>query len=309
VTRTPTFSSQPQSDDSLVLHAPAKLNLALAVEAPQPAGTPRAGWHRIASWMHPVALGGSVSLRKAGTLSISMDWSAQVPWKSPIDWPLGSDLVVRAHKLMEAQAGRRLAVSIVVTKGTPVGGGMGGGSSEAAATLAGLNQLFGLGISPEQLAELAGKLGSDVAFFLPDERGGHRAAVVSGFGDQIERVPGRQSGVVLVVPRFGCSTPAVYKAFDRAVPGEFAAQRVREMAMAAPDPEALFNDLTQAACVVEPRIAGLMKAVERVAQRPVHMTGSGSVLFVLCKLDDEVGLAEEIEQGCPGVWVAPTRLA
>lgn len=283
-------------------HAHAKLNLCLAVGPPEPAGggsaPDRAGWHPIASWMHALALGDTLSLTDA-------DHAIRWDDGGSIEWDLKDDLAVRAL----AAAGSDRAVDL--TKRIPTGGGLGGGSSDAASAL----KLLGL---PQDAAlQHAAALGSDIAFFLDEDSDGSppRPALVSGFGDRIARRQPQQHGVVLFVPQFGCSTPEVYKAFDELEqPESFEARAERAESLSVLDPlehdRELFNDLEPAAVAVEPRLGTMLATLRRACMYPVHLTGSGSVSFALCPAGQEEDLAINlaVRLDNPDLRIIPTRL-
>ncbi|MGE3109599.1 MAG: 4-(cytidine 5'-diphospho)-2-C-methyl-D-erythritol kinase [Phycisphaerales bacterium] len=289
-------------NEPLRCRAYAKINLCLSVGRAL-VGGPRAGFHPIASWFCGVDLWDEVELsaRRAGRESeYAIEWADDAPRVSLIDWPLERDLCVRAHRLMERAAGRGLPVRLRLTKRIPVGGGLGGGSSDAATMLRGVNHLFGLAWSKDRLAALATELGSDVGYFVrcgaePGARGGGLSvpacpAIVGGLGGEVEPVELVGARVVLVAPSFGCATGAVYAAFDDD-PREVRPGDVREMVKRATErgriePGELFNDLTEPACRVQPRLREVMASVGERAGRAVHMSGSGSTLFVLT---DEAG--------------------
>ncbi len=297
----------------LSLSAPAKINLALAVGPPEPAGSPKPGWHRIASWMVCVDLCDDLELRViSGPSRFSVSWADDAPRPTPIDWPIEKDLIFRAHALMEKAAGRSLPVEAVLRKRTPVGGGLGGGSSDAAAMLRGLNRLFALGLDRAALSAIASTLGSDIAFFIDDDVTCDvaRPALVSGFGDIIERVPCPEEDIILVAPDFGCPTPDVYRAFDAMNPGPLREDAVRELIARAEETgeipiSELFNDLAPAARAVRPGLTRIISDALPGTQIPIHVTGSGSTLFVPFNVPDEPDainrVADLIEQTCPGV--------
>lgn len=296
---------------TLRVRAHAKVNLALAVSPPIASDGPRKGWHEIASWFAPIDLHDTLTVTRLedGRLSAyAIDWAregtgeAGAPRPTPIDWPVTKDLGVRAHLLLEREAGRPLPVRMRAEKRIPVGGGLGGGSSDAAAAMLAVNELFGLGLPIERLRELSRELGSDVAFFLDEASLGDnppRPAFVSGFGDRIERTaPVRGEGggsahAVLVFPEFGCATPAVYRAFDAIDPATLRpSARFDERARAASglaaratlspgDAGALFNDLAPAAEAVAPALRDLRDALRRACELEAHVTGSGSTLFLV----------------------------
>lgn len=288
----------------LSIRAFAKVNLVLAVGPPEPPGSPRPGWHPIASWMSCIDLADDLTLARlpAGAVSThAIGWAADAPRPTPIDWPIENDLAVRAHRLLESRAGRALPVELRLTKRIPVGGGLGGGSSDAAAVLTGLNELFELGISTAELQRLGAALGSDVAFFL-DEEDPPRPAIVTGFGDRIGRVDRLASDILLLVPPFSCSTKDVYSAFDTTLPAD--REFVERFSVIGPvslplsdepvrqchsealrrgfiEAGKLFNSLTPAAQRVEPRLTVAMNAVTLAAREITCMTGSGSCCFII----------------------------
>lgn len=280
----------PANPRTVARTARAKVNLALAVGPPRDGD----GMHLIASWMAPVSLADELLVTRLPDDRLSryaILWHAEALRPSPIDWSITRDLAVRAHHLLECEAARSLPVQLRLDKRIPVGGGLGGGSADAAAMMLAVRELFELDISDARLVELARELGSDVAFFLSDG-----PAIVEGVGDRVERTPPVAADLVLVAPDFGCPTGPVYKAFDSAAPRPLRDAEVRAMALAgAVDPMLLFNDLTDPAIEVEPRLAVVMEQVRDIAARPVHMSGSGSTLFVVAaSREDAEDLAEDL---------------
>lgn len=260
--------------------ARAKINLALAVDAP----TGPDGLHPIASWMARLDLADDLELTRleVGYLSrYAIIWKNDAPKPTPIDWSITKDLAVRAHLLLEERTGSPLPVQMKLEKRIPVGGGLGGGSADAAAVLLATNELFELGLAPEELARLGATLGSDVPYCLLDG-----PALVEGLGEEVEPTPAVSAFAVLVFPDFGCPTGEVYRAFDAApARAAFAPGRVRDLARAGgtPDPRGLFNDLAEPARTVRPELGELIDAIEDdMTEHPAHVTGSGSTLFVLC---------------------------
>jgi 4-diphosphocytidyl-2-C-methyl-D-erythritol kinase len=275
---------------SIVVQAPAKLNLALSVGPPDPDGM-----HAICSWM--VTLDFCDELRvtrlEADRFSrYAILWHAEARRRGEIDWPLTRDLAVRAHLALEDHAGRRLPVQLKLAKRIPVGGGLGGGSSDAAAMLRAVNELYELDLGAEELRDIAAGLGSDVPFFVT---GG--SATVEGFGERLEpHETLRDLHVVVVFPEVACPTGQVYAAFDGPVSAELRPQAVRDLAAGSLRSEAIFNDLTEAAVSIAPELQAHLREIGAIAERPAHLAGSGSTLFVLC--DDELHaghLAQAIE--------------
>lgn len=265
------------SRPSITLEAPAKLNVALSVGPPE-----QSGMHPIISWMVTVDLLDEVEVTRldAGDLSrYAILWHDEAPHRSDIDWPITSDLCVRAHHLLEEHVGSPLPLQMKLTKRIPVGGGLGGGSSDAAAMLHAVNALFDLGLSRRDLAGLGATLGSDVPFLVD---GG--SAIVSGLGEAIEpQADLPEVHAVLVFPGVACPTHDVYRTFDELGPGSLRADAIAELARSGrPASMAPFNDLAVAAHRVAPTMTTVAAAIEPIAERSVHVTGSGSTLFVLC---------------------------
>ena len=261
----------------VVIRAHAKVNLALAVGPPERDGE-RAGWHPIRTWMHAVDLHDEVRVEHAQATSYAIAWADG----SPVGWPLDKDLGVRAHKAVEAHVGQPLPVALTVTKRIPAGGGLGGGSADAGATLLALDELFALGLGHETLASIAFSLGSDVGFFVDAQP--PAPAIVSGFGDRTDRLPRTPGEITLICPPFGCATPAVYAAFDADQPvGPWPERSARVDTLRAGPlrGDRLFNDLAEPAERVEPRLATLRHTLAERLGEAVHVSGSGSTLFVL----------------------------
>ncbi len=264
----------------ITLRAHAKVNLALAVGPPEPAGSAHPGWHPIASWMHAISLWDELTIEPLPHGSaFAVSWAEDAPRPGPIDWTPEQDLAARAHRLLEREAGRELPARMRLVKRIPVGSGLGGGSSDGAAALRGLNMLFGLGLSTTRLAELSRSLGSDVAFFVDGEPA--RPALVEGFGDRIERLGRTRADLLLIIPPVACATASVYRAYDGLNPGALRADRARALAAGGTPEGGLFNDLDRAAEAVAPELAGLRRRASEAAGAPVHMSGSGSCLFTL----------------------------
>lgn len=320
----------------------AKINLLLSVGPPRPDGDARAGWHEIASWMHAIDLADEVTiepLADGGESTLHVEWATDALRPTPIDWPASKDLAQRAHDALEAHAGRPLPARLHVRKRIPTGSGLGGGSSDAAATLLAGNEAFGLGLDLAALRAIGSTLGSDVAFFL-DDADPPRPALVTGFGEGVERVSRSAAEVILVVPPFACATPEVYKAYDAVLDAD---RRERELGhvrasgarategrppgtppqphrvkpdlvrrrMArlgeSPDPGHLFNDLARAAYRVEPRLGDLATTLSRVTRRSAHITGSGSALFILTDRPEKT--IEQVRRVLPeGAAAFATRL-
>lgn len=287
----------------------AKINLALSVGPAQPLGSARAGWHPIATWMHAIDLCDEIRVTSARASSFHAAWADDAPRPTPIDWPPERDLAARAHCELEAAVGRSLPAEISLIKRIPVGAGLGGGSSDAAATLLALREAFSLPITTRDLAAIATSLGSDVSFFVDDQTP-PRPAIVRGFGEGIERVPRVAAAVVLIVPDFACETSAVYKEFDRNPTNGVDHERVSAMASRGTLPSQLdfFNDLAEPAMRLHPDLRTIQSAAADVLGAPVHMTGSGSALFALTSSPPPRDIVSRLMAALPSCVVLRARL-
>jgi 4-diphosphocytidyl-2-C-methyl-D-erythritol kinase len=186
--------------------SPAKVNLSLAVS-----GVRADGFHDLDSVVTLVSLGDDIYLERAEQ-GVSLTISGEGVEVSALPTDLEQNLAVRAVRLLEAEVGYALPTAIRIVKRIPLGGGLGGGSSNAATVLKGVNELWNLGLSVERLCELGAELGSDVALFLLDG-----TVRMRGRGERVTRLnlpDARPLTLVLVNDGTHCSTPQVYRALD-----------------------------------------------------------------------------------------------
>ncbi len=173
--------------------APAKLNLFLHV-----LGRRDDGYHLIQSAMQLIDL--------ADRLIIAVDRSGRIARGADVDGiPVDEDLAVRAARLLKAESGTSLGASITVDKRIPVGGGLGGGSSDAATVLLALDHLWGLGWPRERLIALGLRLGADVPFFVAGEN-----AFVEGIGERLTPMRLPPAVYALVHPGVAVPTAAIF---------------------------------------------------------------------------------------------------
>lgn len=282
-----TSCGPPKTLDVVEIRCPAKVNLVLKVQRAKP-NTPL---HNIASWMIPIGLYDHLTVRRlpndtASTADIHFNHDS--PRQETVDWPLDRDLAVRAHRACEKHLGRSLPVAITLSKRIPTGGGLGGGSSDAAGMLVALNQLFDTPITPDALHDIACTLGGDVPFALAALTR-CASAIVTGSGNIVTPVSAPRCGhLVLLIPPFGCPTASVFAALDAAQGGcdTLNTKAIRALTQIAaaptPNPNLWTNDLTDAACTLEPRLNAMRSAAALLHHPNLFMTGSGSVCFVPC---------------------------
>ncbi len=188
------------STQAIHLETPAKINLYLRVTGRRPDG-----YHLLATLMQKLALYDHVQLEQV---------EERVFLECPdSDLPVNEDnIALRAAMLFRSSLQERLpdnfGVHITLTKNIPVAAGLGGGSSDAAAVLTGLDRLYRTGCSKQELAELGLELGADVPFFIYD----WPVAWATGIGEQLTAAQGLENGLVLLVnPGFPVSTKWVYE--------------------------------------------------------------------------------------------------
>ncbi len=277
------------------VQAPAKVNLFLGV------GEVLAdGYHEVTTVMHAIDLRDEVVLRTAGVLSLVCIPDVGVPAERNLAW--------RAAQALGAEFGREPRVEITLTKRTPHGAGLGGGSSDAAAVIAGLARLWGADRDDERCVRAARAIGADVAFFL----GESGCALMTGRGDVLDReLLGLDAPMLVVRPLKPVPTAAAYAAFDAdpvepGAPGEvLAALEARDATAVA---SALSNNLEKAALSVVPAIADALAYVQELpGVLGAAVSGSGSAVFAICDSSHAAEKGAELARS-RGWWGQATRL-
>lgn len=250
---------------AVVVAAPAKLNLFLEIVGKRPDG-----YHDLESLMVAVDLFDTLELRATDSGEIALRCDPPTLSTGP------DNLVYKAALALRTYANRaNLGADIRLTKRIPSQAGLGGGSSDCAATLSGLNYIWKLGLTREELVAIAASIGSDVAFFLTLP-----AAWCTGRGEVVTPEPrAGRFHFVLVCPPVGLGTAGVYKRL--VVPSKPVAGDNVRRAFRAGDAErlseALFNRLEEPAFALEPLVG-------RIRHRLWGglMSGSGSTVFAVC---------------------------
>jgi 4-diphosphocytidyl-2-C-methyl-D-erythritol kinase len=258
--------------DATEVVASAKVNLALLVGPRRPDG-----FHELASLMVPVTLGDLVTVRRTPGEDLTVDCTV---------CPGERNLAARMVRELEMRLERRFEVAVEVRKQIPVGAGLAGGSSDAAATLVGLERLFDLDLSPRLRHEVAAAVGSDVPFFLwPGPQ------LAMGRGQVLKEVELAASlSLVIVVPQVSLSTATVYGWRDDDVqvtlPDFVPRARMLSSRIAAAhtlhDIAALVeNDLEASVVGRRPEVGALRDRLLAEGALTAAMTGSGSAVFGL----------------------------
>ncbi|WP_368224118.1 4-(cytidine 5'-diphospho)-2-C-methyl-D-erythritol kinase [Bacillus velezensis] len=256
--------------------APAKINLSLDVTSKRPDG-----YHEVEMIMTTIDLADRIELTELPENIIRV---ASHNRFVPDDQ---RNLAYQAAKLLKERFQVKKGVSIMITKVIPVAAGLAGGSSDAAATLRGLNRLWDLKLSVEELAELGAEIGSDVSFCV---YGG--TALATGRGEKIRHISAPpHCWVVLAKPTIGVSTAEVYRRLNL--------QQVRH-----PDVQAMIdaieeksfqkvcgqlgNVLESVTLSLHPEVAMIKNQMKRFGADAVLMSGSGPTVFGLVQYESKV---------------------
>jgi 4-diphosphocytidyl-2-C-methyl-D-erythritol kinase len=253
---------------TLVYRCYAKINLTLEVLRRR-----EDGYHELASLVHTIGLADDLHIDSANELLTRVEG---------LDIDPDTNLVSRAAQLLRTATGVTAGAELTLKKRIPAAAGLGGGSSNAATTLVGLNTLWGTGVPLAELTRLAAELGSDVPFLV---RGG--AALMRGRGENLQVLPPMPGQwFVLVVPPHDVldKTQRLYAALE---PTDFssgevtavAAQRLRRHLPLIEDQ--LTNAFARAARAIFPSLAALWTDVEAISGRRFFLSGAGPALFAL----------------------------
>ncbi len=251
---------------------PAKINLALHV-----LDLRGDGYHNIRSLAIGVDLCDDVRVQESPARGLSVECNVE-------SLVHAGNLAVRAARRLAGACGVDAAARIVLEKRIPVGAGLGGGSSDAAATLRLCNDLWETGLNDSQLATLGGEIGSDVPLFfsLP-------AAIMEGRGERTRTVGFSWSGwVLLVFPGYPLSTADVYRRWQRGDGGPMQPGLMDQLTQATSADQIsglLRNDLEPAIFRACPPLGELMHSLNQAGPGLMRVSGSGSTLFRL--FDDE----------------------
>jgi len=268
--------------------APAKLNLFLHVT-----GRRADGYHLLQSVFQLIDRADRLhfDLRDDGEIRRTND----VPGV-----PEEQDLVVRALRLLQAEFARRHGrlppgISVRVDKVLPMGGGLGGGSSDAATALMAANALWDAGLSREELMALGLPLGADIPFFLFGE-----TAFAEGVGEALQAVPGPDCWYVVIEPGVAVPTPAIFSAPD--LTRDSKPVRIADFSSHTDSCSTVGfgkNDLQDVAMRLFPPVA---EAVEWLSGHgDARMTGSGACVFCAFSSEDA---ADQVLARVPGKWTA-----
>jgi 4-diphosphocytidyl-2-C-methyl-D-erythritol kinase len=261
--------------ESLILRAPAKLNLMLHITARRDDG-----YHLLETVFQFIDLADRIEFSTNDTGKI-----LRLPGNSPV--AAADDILLAAATLLQARFQVGKGVSIGIDKHIPVGGGLGGGSSDAATCLMALNQLWGLGLTLDQLAGIGLELGADVPVFVHG-----RAAWATGIGEKLQTIELEEPIYLVIDPKVAVSTAQI-----------FAAQELTRNC----DPLTIRAFLRGSGCnVCEPVVRNLYpqvaEAIDWLDQyATARMSGTGACVFAAI---DSLEQAEVVKSRVPRQWNA-----
>lgn len=286
----------------VVVASPAKINLSLSVGSVRPDG-----FHPLATVYQAIGLYDEITVRPATENTLVVSGEGVDVSGVPTD---GTNLAMRAARMLAAHHGVDEAVAMSIRKRIPVAGGMAGGSTDAAGALVACDALWGTNTPREEIMLLAAELGSDVPFCLV---GG--TAIGSGRGEIV--TPAMTRGTywwVVVLADAGLSTPGVYREFDRLhATADIPEPEVPEELMAAlrsGDVEllgkALSNDLQEAALSLRPELEDVLALGMQGSAHGAMVSGSGPTCLFLAESEAHAAqLGEWLQDHVPGLLYAP----
>lgn len=266
----------------LACPAPAKLNLFLHIT-----GRRADGYHLLQSVFQLID--------RCDTLDFHVRDDGLIQRMNHIDGvPEQTDLVVRAARLLQSHSNSACGADIYLHKNLPMGGGVGGGSSDAATTLIALNHLWQCGLDQAQLMQLGLQLGADVPFFIFGQN-----AFVEGIGEQMQAITTPEQWFVVIEPGVHVPTPTIFSAKE--LTRDTKPVRITDFSNAAK--VEWKNDLQAVACALHPEIANAINWLKQVEinQGDAKMTGSGSCVF--CAFPNE-DAAKKVLQQVPHHWTS-----
>lgn len=254
------------------LPAPAKLNLFLLIT-----GRRNDGYHNLQTLFQLLDFGDDLSFSK---LEKTIELSTPIPGVDDND-----NLVIKAAQLLKQYSGYRGGARIKLTKCLPMGGGLGGGSSDAATTLLGLNRLWGLNISIDELAELGLQLGADVPVFVRGD-----SALAEGVGEQLTPIQIPPRWYLVICPQIAVNTGEI-----------FAHPELTRDSTAIKIPalleEGQRNDCQRVVESLYPQVGEARKWLDQYGS--ARLTGTGSCLFTAFQTEAE---AREVLTKVPDKW-------
>jgi 4-diphosphocytidyl-2-C-methyl-D-erythritol kinase len=268
---------------SLALRSPAKLNLFLHI-----VGQRSDGYHLLQSVFQLIDWTDTVYLKRIPENEVRR--INPIPGVSP-----EQDLVVRAARLLKDFCRVDMGVEIDLKKEIPMGAGLGGGSSDAASTLIGLNTLWNLGLDKKTLSELGLKLGADVPFFIFGQN-----AFVEGIGEQIQEISLENRDFLVIFPNKGIPTMSIFQ--DSELTRDHAPITIDGF-LASPLSDQV-NDCQAVAVRICPEVKQALDWISQALPGSTpRMSGSGSSVFAVLDPKTDSAKLENLLQNLPKGWI------
>lgn len=276
----------------MIIYSYAKVNLFLRVINKR-----KDGFHRIETLFERIDLADKITIR------MRKDGSVRIISNHPHVPKDASNLCYRSAQLLKKEFSLKYGADIIIRKNIPVGAGLGGGSSNAAATLLGLNKMWKLGLSRDRLAELGARIGSDVPFFIY----GPSFALGSGRGEKIKPLP-KLNKVrlwhLLAVPKIRVSTPLIYERWDSfsglTQPKTNVKLLIQALGVKSPYlGRFIFNSLEPVTAEAYPAVRETRKRLAKIGLTAILMSGSGPAVFGLASSQKEAEkLGRKLSRSC-----------
>jgi 4-diphosphocytidyl-2-C-methyl-D-erythritol kinase len=271
--------------DTLTLLAPAKLNLFLHI-----IGRRKDGYHLLQSAFQLIDWCDSLTLSSTSSNRIS-----RINPVSGIDE--SEDLVVRAATLLQRECKVSMGVEITLHKELPVGAGLGGGSSDAASTLIGLNHLWNLGLTRPELMALGLQLGADVPFFVHGSNG-----FVEGIGEEIQAITLPEQDFIVIFPNRGIATKALFEHPE--LTRDHAPITIDRFLASSPPHQAYTNDCQAVAMQICPEVKDAIDwIIKALPNAKPQMSGSGSSVFAALPSQHDSASRAALLQNLPREWI------
>lgn len=287
---------------AMTIFAPAKVNLFLHVTGRRPDG-----YHLLDSLVMFADIGDRIRIEPASTFSFAVDGPFSESFVAgERDAGIEStNLAVRAVRALAEKTGREPRFRLTLSKNLPLGAGMGGGSSDAAAVLWGLMDLWNISPQAPFLPDLMMSLGADVPVCFSA-----RSVLMRGIGEALSALPDLpEIPVVLAWPGRPSNTALAFKAFrDSGAPFRpplTLPEDLSDLASITAFLKTTGNDLLEPACLQRPEIPGILQSMESQTGCAVaRMTGSGSACFGLfAREEDSIAAASLLSKATPRAWV------
>ena len=244
---------------SLILHCPSKLNLTLDILKKK-----ENGMHEIKSHFQLIDLYDVMYIEKSNAQQSSIRTNAS------IDIDSKKNLVYQAIEALSKHVSQELYCNIIIEKNIPIGGGLGGGSSNAAAALIGINKLFSLQLDISELINIGLKLGADVPFFVLGKN-----AIATGIGEQLSEVNSETNKFLVISPPIHSSTQEMFQTWDELHEQDMLPLSIEDE-----------NPFLQIFLQKNPEIKAIFK--ELAVEAPFKLSGTGSTIFCVVKNDERM---------------------